>query len=331
MRILIAEDEADDVLYLYKCTLEQRGHTIVVAHDGEEGLKAYEDSLQLEDLKTGNTYVSNFDVVVLDYSLPKKDGMEVAKSIFKLAPRQRIIIASASVKDALVESLNKLNRLVELIQKPFELRTLVDKIEEMEVYAKLQEFNVNIEKGKGLNLNHEQLLELTASSFSDEHSSESLKHVADPKISGFIKMMVETASAVDQEIITQAEGRKSLKPEQIFSVLSDDLTIKILKSALIGFPADYYWKELGITRKQYYDRLHKLRQIDLVRRKNNIYKVTALGEIIVHIVLGTVEEVVTNYWRLKVLESFQHTIPPEERIRIINLMLSNTKIKEYLL
>ena len=125
--------------------------------------------------------------------------------------------------------------------------------------------------------------------------------------------------------------RESLKPEQIFSVLSDDLTIKILKSALIGFPADYYWKELGITRKQYYDRLHKLRQIDLVRRKSNIYKVTALGQIIVHIVLGTVEEVVTNYWRLTALESFQHTIPPEERIRIINLMLSNTKIKEYLL
>jgi hypothetical protein len=169
-------------------------------------------------------------------------------------------------------------------------------------------------------------------SFSEEHSSfESLKHIADPKFSDYIKMMVETASAVDQEIITQSEGRKSLKPEEIFSVLSDDLTIKILKSALIGFPADYYWEELGITRKQYYDRLHKLRQIGLVRRKSNIYKITALGQIIVHIVLGTVEEVVTNYWQLKALESFQHTIPPEERTRIINSMLSNTKIKEYLL
>jgi hypothetical protein len=177
----------------------------------------------------------------------------------------------------------------------------------------------------------EQINQDLINSFSVEHSFESLKHIADPKFSDYIKMMVETASAIDQEIITQTEERKSLKPEEIFSVLSDGLTIRILKSALIGFPADYYWEELGVTRKQYYDRLRKLREIGLVRRKSSIYKVTALGQIIVHIILGTVEEVVTNYWELKVLESFQHTIPPEERSRIINSMLSNTKIKEYLL
>jgi hypothetical protein len=146
-------------------------------------------------------------------------------------------------------------------------------------------------------------------------------------------MMVETASTVDQEVITDSgsEKRKSVKPEEFFSVLSDGLTIKILKSALIGFPADIFWIELGLTRKQYYDRLHRLREIGLVRRKSNIYKVTALGQIIVHIILGTVEEVAANYWQLKALESFQHTIPPEERNRIINSMLSNTRIKEYLL
>lgn len=160
MRILIAEDEAD-VLRLYKGALEQRGHKVVLASDGEQGLKAYEDSLRQEDLKTGMTYVSNFDVVVLDYKMPKKDGMEVAKSILKVTPRQRIIFASAFVKDILVESVKKLDRVVELIQKPFELRIFVDTIEDMEVYAKLQEFNVNIEKIRGLNLNHEQLLELT--------------------------------------------------------------------------------------------------------------------------------------------------------------------------
>jgi CheY-like chemotaxis protein len=168
VKILIAEDETD-VLKLYKGALERRGHKVVVARDGEEGLKAYEDSLMQEDSKIGKTYVSSFDVVVLDYKMPKKDGMEVAKSILKVSPRQRIIFASAYVKDTLMESVKKLDRVVELIQKPFELRRLVDTIEDMEVYTKLQEFNVNIEKIRGLNLNHDQLLELT------EHVSEIMK------------------------------------------------------------------------------------------------------------------------------------------------------------
>jgi hypothetical protein len=177
-------------------------------------------------------------------------------------------------------------------------------------------------------INHELI-----ASFSNEDSSDSLRHIADKKFSNYIKMMVETASAVDQETVTETESmeRKSVKPDEIFAVLSDAPTIKILKSALIGFPADSFWGELGLTRKQYYDRLHKLREIGLVRRKNNVYKVTALGQIIVHIILGTVEEIASNYWELKALESFQHTIPPEERDRIINSMLSNTKIKDYLL
>jgi hypothetical protein len=177
----------------------------------------------------------------------------------------------------------------------------------------------------------EQINDELIKSFSSDHSFASLQHISDPKFSDYIKMMIETASAVDQRVITETERRNSVKSEEIFSVLSDRTTIKILKSALIGFPADYFWEEFGLTRKQYYDRLHKLREIGLVRRKNNIYKVTALGQIIVHVILATVDEIVTKYWELKALESFQHTIPPEERNRIINSMLSNTKIKEYLL
>ena len=159
MKILIAEDEID-VLSLYRGALERRGHTVVLAQDGEEALKAFEDSLRQKDPKIGKTYASNFDVVVLDYKMPKKDGMEAAESIFKVTPRQRIIFASAFVKDTLRESVKKLDRVVELIQKPFELRTLVDTIEDLEVYEKLQKFNVNIEKIRGLNLSHHELVEL---------------------------------------------------------------------------------------------------------------------------------------------------------------------------
>lgn len=167
MRILIAEDETD-VLDLYKSALRHRGHEVVVARDGEEALKAYEESISLDD--SGKRYVSDFAVVVLDFKMPKKDGMEVAESILKLTPGQRIIFASAYVKDTLLESVKKLNRAVELIQKPFELRTLVDTIEDMQMYAKLYQFNTNnIRKISRFNLSHEQLLDLT------EQASEIMK------------------------------------------------------------------------------------------------------------------------------------------------------------
>lgn len=159
MKVLIAEDEPD-VLVLYKKSLERKGHSVILVHDGEGALKAYQDSLRMENSKTAKTYVSGFDVVVLDYKMPKKDGMEVARSILAINPKQRIIFASAFVKDTLAESVKKLDQVVELIQKPFELKTLVDTIEDTEVYTKLQAFNVNIPKIKSLSLGHEQLVEL---------------------------------------------------------------------------------------------------------------------------------------------------------------------------
>jgi CheY-like chemotaxis protein len=159
VKILIAEDEAD-VLDLYKGALERNGHSVILALNGEEALKVYQSSIGEHDSKAGRTNDSPFDVVVLDYKMPKKNGMEVAKSIFALNPRQRIIFASAFVKDTLVESVRKLDQIVELIQKPFELKTLVDTIEDTGIYAKLQEFNVNVPKIKSLGLGHEQLMDL---------------------------------------------------------------------------------------------------------------------------------------------------------------------------
>jgi CheY-like chemotaxis protein len=157
MRILIAEDETD-ILELYKSALQQRGHVVVAVSNGEEALRAYEESLSVDD--SGKRHLSNFAVVVLDFKMPKKDGMEVAESILKLTPGQRIIFASAYVKDTLLRSVKKLNRAVELIQKPFQLRTLVDTIEDLEMYAMLHEFNANNIR-KTSRLNDEQLIDLT--------------------------------------------------------------------------------------------------------------------------------------------------------------------------
>lgn len=57
---------------------------------------------------------SPFDVVVLDYKMPDKNGMEVAKEILRINPHQRIMFASAYVIETLKDSVKELSRVVEL-------------------------------------------------------------------------------------------------------------------------------------------------------------------------------------------------------------------------
>ena len=89
---------------------------------------------------------SPFDAVVLDYRMPKKDGLEVAKEILALNPSQRIIFASAYVKETLRESVKELRQVVELMQKPFLPEALVDVVEDTEAYPELKKLFVNVRK-----------------------------------------------------------------------------------------------------------------------------------------------------------------------------------------
>jgi DNA-binding response OmpR family regulator len=125
LKILIAEDDPD-IARLYELALKSRKHEVLVTQDGEKCLEVYHKVLGLTDLTKKHL---PFDVVVLDYRMPKKDGMEVAEEILALNAQQRIIFASAFVKDTLEEAIKRLNRVVELIPKPFKINVLVDTIE----------------------------------------------------------------------------------------------------------------------------------------------------------------------------------------------------------
>jgi DNA-binding NtrC family response regulator len=82
-----------------------------------------------------------FDMVILDYQIPGANGIEVAKEIIKINPIQRIIIASAHPRETLFYFMKDLGQLVELVQKPFNLDTLIDAIEINQFYSELQRLN----------------------------------------------------------------------------------------------------------------------------------------------------------------------------------------------
>lgn len=158
MKVLIAEDERN-ILTPYKIILESRGHQVLTAEDGESCIQLYRS--EFEKLPKDSPKPP-FDVVLLDYRMPKKDGLQVAKEIFELVPDQRIVYVSAYVKTILVDSAKQLPNAIEMLQKPFELDVLVDVVEEKEVLEKLKEFGVGL-KAENPNAhlpNHNELVKL---------------------------------------------------------------------------------------------------------------------------------------------------------------------------
>jgi len=154
VKVLVAEDEPL-ILMQYKLALEERGHQVVEARDGEECLNLYNAEISIAADRT-----CPFDAVLLDYRMPKMDGIEVAKRILAKNPRQRIICASAFAKEALIDSIKQMQQVVELIQKPFDLDTLADVLEDKEIFSQLEQLNVKVKEIKDLNPTHDQIRDL---------------------------------------------------------------------------------------------------------------------------------------------------------------------------
>lgn len=134
-----------------------------IAQNGEECIEVYKTSLKntikynttiRSDHSASSSSYSSFifsppspyDAVVLDYRMPKKDGLEAAKEILALNPSQRIIFASAYVEETLRESIKELSQIVELMQKPFLPELLVEVVEDAEAYPELKNLFVKVRK-----------------------------------------------------------------------------------------------------------------------------------------------------------------------------------------
>lgn len=138
MKILIAEDD-EDIAFFYKVALETREHQPTITCNGKDCLtvyqKEFENHVRFFAPSTPRT-ISNrqgvmFDAVILDYKMPGINGIEVAKEINKINPKQRIIISSAYPREVLFHLVTELkeNKSIEFMQKPFSLDALIDGLE----------------------------------------------------------------------------------------------------------------------------------------------------------------------------------------------------------
>ena len=112
MHILIVEDEPGIVQFLQQ-GLEEEGYQVTSVSDGLQGLEI--------------TQKENFDLILLDWMLPKMTGLELCKEIRSKNNNTPIIFLTA--KDTIQETIGGLKAGAnDYIKKPFSFDELVERI-----------------------------------------------------------------------------------------------------------------------------------------------------------------------------------------------------------
>lgn len=125
MKILIAEDEPNTVQH-YKVLLESQGYGIISTSDGESCLQVYKSALT--ESPKQKRRAPPFKVVILDVRMPKLEGVQLAKQILSMCPKQRIIMATAYSRESIKGLVNHLEN-VDILQKPFDLGMFLELIQ----------------------------------------------------------------------------------------------------------------------------------------------------------------------------------------------------------
>jgi DNA-binding response OmpR family regulator len=112
MKLLVIEDDAA-ILELLKRGLEEEGMVVDVATNGEDGEYLAE--------------VNHYDIIILDWMLPKKSGIEILKEIRDKNIKTPVLMLTA--KDAMENKLEGLNEGADdYLTKPFNFDELIARI-----------------------------------------------------------------------------------------------------------------------------------------------------------------------------------------------------------
>jgi DNA-binding LytR/AlgR family response regulator len=161
MNILMLNDSDNKVLG-YICELESRNHILLVTKSPHACLMWYQSKLHEIFFKSDPVeHVQPFDVVILDCDSCGAGGIEVAKEILAVNPRQRIVlIVTEEVYQSMAKSSGQVKSSLAILRKPVANHRIIDIIELKEVYLELQKMQLDIYLIKRANFRHEQLISI---------------------------------------------------------------------------------------------------------------------------------------------------------------------------
>ena len=79
-KILIVDDDLN-IRYLFRCLLQQAGHSVIEAADGNEAIERIDHAEVIE-------------LLITDVLMPNKEGLELIKEVKKRHPKLKIIALS---------------------------------------------------------------------------------------------------------------------------------------------------------------------------------------------------------------------------------------------
>lgn len=130
--------------------------------------------------------------------------------------------------------------------------------------------------------------------------------------------------------------QNTIKAADIFHAISDQGALQIF-----NFIATEKEKKInsqtlqslnGLTKKQYYARMHELTKFGLIKRTLGIYQLTSFGKIVYSSKLK-INAAFKNYWQLKALDSLEVTnkINTKARKALVKELVKDNVIKNILL
>ena len=167
----------------------------------------------------------------------------------------------------------------------------------------------------------------------------------------WVMRMAQTANTLFEkrnisEVSVQSES-DGLPVAKVLNAISDDRSWSLFTTIAISSDPTSNGQESGdggqilisrmnLTRRQYYQRINRLRSLGIIYRKKGRYSLSSLGRVLYE-TQKTLEIAIQNRWRLAALDSLESSIssqgmPAENKIKIINALLGDyDEIKNILL
>lgn len=128
-----------------------------------------------------------------------------------------------------------------------------------------------------------------------------------------------------------SNSKSAPNASQIFEVLADPISVKMLTNSYTGLKADLSNFVGNLTERQYYSRLRRLRDLGLVERQGrSMYRTTSLGSILSKSLIQSLDKILESYWQLSAIDILKKRsdMPALERDNMINALLSGSRLTE---
>ena len=129
---------------------------------------------------------------------------------------------------------------------------------------------------------------------------------------------------------------KNISIRNVFKVLSDQKTERLFNT-IIDFKyaeSQILIVELGLSKRQYYDRIKNLLKAGLIRRHKGRYGLSSFGKVIFSL-FKIAEKASSIHWKLEAIDNIKMSntsrLAEFDYMKIIDILLNDIEVKEIIL